>query len=246
MANPLSLTISGNAILYRRAERAVVTIRVHSEGPSQQTVSKEVTDRSNELRAILKQYALKDENGTPPSNHPSSSLITILGDPAPDAAITHWTMKTLQTNSNVRVVPDGKKLPREYKASTSFIVRLCSFTELGTFASMLATMENVSVQEVSWELTDATKAGLGTKSRIEAIKNANEQARDYCKALGRGEVTAREVIGGHSGIGQAQYYGGHGHGGYRGGGGGAGGEDLNFEPENVSFSCNVTVKYQAA
>jgi hypothetical protein len=173
------------------------------------------------------------------------AALTKIGEAAPDAAITHWTMKTLSTSSNVPTNREGMKLPREYTASTTFSVRFRDFTELGSFASMLATMENVSVREISWELTDATKAGLGTKSRIEAIKNANHQAMDYSEALARGGVTAYEVIGGHEGINKSQYYLGHGHGGYRGGGGGAGGEDLNFEPENVSFSCNVTVKYKA-
>lgn len=59
----LAISVNGNATLYRRAERAVVTIRVHSEGPSQQKVSKEVTDTSNELRTTLKDMALKDEKG---------------------------------------------------------------------------------------------------------------------------------------------------------------------------------------
>jgi hypothetical protein len=172
-----------------------------------------------------------------------NTALTMIGEVAPDAAITHWTMKTLHTSSVVRADREGKKLPREFTASTSFSVRFCDVAELGSFASMLTTMENVSVQQISWELTDATKAGLGTRGRIEAIRDANHQAKDYAEALGRGEVTAYEVTGGHSGISaQAHHYGGHGHAAYLGGGGG-GGEELNFEPENVGFACNVTVKY---
>lgn len=68
MTTPLALTISGKATLFRRAERAIVTIRVHSEGPSQQAVSKKVTDRSNELRTTLKEMALKDQSGASRSN----------------------------------------------------------------------------------------------------------------------------------------------------------------------------------
>ena len=63
MTTPLALTISGKSTLYRPAERAVVTIKVHSEGLSQQQVSEDVTDRSNELRAILKEMALKEDTG---------------------------------------------------------------------------------------------------------------------------------------------------------------------------------------
>jgi hypothetical protein len=74
MTTPLALTTSGKSTLYRPAERAVVTIKIHSEGPSQQQVSEEVTDRSNELRAILKEMALKDNTGMPHS-HCSSIII---------------------------------------------------------------------------------------------------------------------------------------------------------------------------
>jgi len=227
----LKLSVSGNATLYRRAERAVVSIKVHSEGPSQEAVSKEVTARSNELRTTLKTMALKDPSG----------------DAAADASISHWSMKTLSTGSHLPQDRDGKKLPREYTASTTFSVRFKDFAELGSFASMISRMENVSVQQVSWELTDATKASLGSKSRIEAIKNAMQQANDYSQALGRGEVIATEVIGGHGGVNYGQNYASHGHGGYYGGGSGAAGaEELNFEPENVSYVCNVTVKYKTA
>lgn len=174
-------------------------------------------------------------------------MLTVTGDAAADASITHWSMKTLSTGSHLPQAQAGKKLPREYTASTTFSVRFKDFAELGSFASMISRMENVSVQQVSWELTDATKASLGTKSRIEAIKNAMQQANDYSQALGRGEVIATEVIGGHGGVNYGQSYASHGHGGYYGGGAGAAGaEELNFEPENVSYVCNVTVKYKTA
>ena len=156
-------------------------------------------------------------------------------------------MTSLSTGSYFSRSEEGKKLPREYTAATSFSVRFKDFAELGTFATMVSTMEYVNVQNISWELTDATKASLGTTSRIEAIKNAMYKARDYSTALGRKDVTAYEVNDGHGGVNANKYYGGHGHGGYRGGGGGgSGNEELNFEPENVSFSCNVIVKCNAA
>ena len=173
-------------------------------------------------------------------------MLTTTGDAAPEASITHWSMTSLSTGSHFPRNDEGKKLPREYTATTSFSVRFKDFAELGTFATMVSTMEFVMVQNISWELTDATKTSLGTKSRKEAIKNAMHKANDYSEALGRKDVIASDVIDGHGGVNSSQYYGSHGgHGGSRVGGG-SGSEELNFEPENVSFSCNVVVKCKAA
>lgn len=63
MATPSLVTIHGSSTLHRPAERAIVTVRVHSEGSSQQQVSKEVRNRITELRGILTKMALKDETG---------------------------------------------------------------------------------------------------------------------------------------------------------------------------------------
>lgn len=174
------------------------------------------------------------------------AVLTSIGDASLDASITHWSMKTLSTGSSIPQDKEGKKLPKDYTASTSFTVRFRDFTELGTFATMASTMEFVSVQQILWELTEATKATLGTKSRIEAINDAMQKANDYAKALEKANVTAYEVLDGHGGANSSRGYFSHGHGGYlQSQGVAAGGEELNFEPENVSFSCSVIVKCKA-
>lgn len=157
-------------------------------------------------------------------------------------------MKALSTGSTAPRDQEGKKLPREFTATTTFSVRFCDFDELGSFSSMLSTKENVSVQQILWELTDDTKASLGTESRVAAIKDATSQAKDYAEALSRGKVTATEVICGNGGVYSYPHYAGYHRMRRRRSavGGGAGGEDLNFEAESVSFTCNVTVKYEAA
>ena len=142
---------------------------------------------------------------------------------------------------------EGRKLPREFTATTTFSVSFRNFVELGKFASMLSTQENVSIQQISWELTDDTKASLGTESRVLAVKDAVDKAKDCSKALGRGKVTVTAIIPGTTVISNPLLQpgdAGHGHESCRQEASGAGG--LKFATENVSFNCNVTVKYKIA
>jgi hypothetical protein len=60
---PVTITAQGTSTIFRQAERAVVTVRVSSEGTSQEKVSKDVALTANELRSMLKGLSPKTENG---------------------------------------------------------------------------------------------------------------------------------------------------------------------------------------
>jgi lambda repressor-like predicted transcriptional regulator len=61
---PVKITAQGTSTIFRQAERAVIHVRVSSDGTSQENVSKEVTSTANELREMLKRLAPKTEKGT--------------------------------------------------------------------------------------------------------------------------------------------------------------------------------------
>lgn len=159
------------------------------------------------------------------------------------APITHWTMKSLSTGTYQPTDDTGFRLSRRYTAHTSFEVKFQHFTNLGSFASSMSTMDFVTVNDIQWRLTDATRASLGTKSRKDAIKNAVAKARDYADALGKSHVIATEVEDGYASSS------------YGASGGvrlmsaaqqrGSVGEELSFEPEDVTLNCQVTVKFTA-
>jgi uncharacterized protein YggE len=114
-------------------------------------------------------------------------------------------------------------------------------------ATTLSAMPLVSINQVEWRLTDATKASLASESRCEAVKDAIAKARDYAAVLGRGKPEAVEVSDGNGNFGGytygfrsrvAAHGAGQGH-------GQQGGEIMDFAPESVQLNTTVTVKFLA-
>ena len=109
-------------------------------------------------------------------------------------------------------------------------------------------MKHVTISNIDWRLTDATRASLGSQSRQDAVKDAVLKAQDYAAVLMRGKPEAFEVLDGSNNynsypMGTHQMRG-HGH----GGGSYADqqqGEVLDFEPESVQLNSSVTVKFKA-
>jgi len=60
---PIHITCTGTSTLYHRAERAVLSIGISSEGKSQDNVGQEVTTATNDLRAKLKEMSPKTPFG---------------------------------------------------------------------------------------------------------------------------------------------------------------------------------------
>jgi uncharacterized protein YggE len=111
-------------------------------------------------------------------------------------------------------------------------------------ATTLSTMPLISIDQVEWRLTEATKASLAGESRRGAVKDAIVKAGDYAAVLGRGKPEAVEVLDGNSNSGGSTAV-------FRsrvavhGGRGQQGIEILSFDPESVRLSTTVTVKFLA-
>ena len=250
---PVTITAQGTSTIFRRAERAVVTVYVSSEDTSQEKVSKEVTLTTNELRSMLKGLSPKTETGmsfplvNPWDTSWQISLRRDIGEVTPDAPVTYWKNSTLSTSSHRPTDDKGRKLDRLFYARTSFEIKVRNFERLGSLATTLSTMPLVSINRVEWRLTDATKASLASESRREAVKDAVIKAGDYAAVLGRGKPEAVEVSDGTGNYGSyaqgfhsrlAMHGGGHGHGQQEG-------ELLDLEPESVQLNTTVTVKFLA-
>lgn len=224
---PLQITCNGESTIYHPAERAVVFITVSSDGPSQSQVSQEVTLTSDQLQVSLKTMALKDPTG----------------QAAPNAPVTHWSMTSLSTGSWQPTDNRGKNLARRFTASSRLEVKFRDFAQLGTFTSELAQTKFVSVDRIEWRLTDATKAELGRQCRRNAVKDAMAKAKDYADAAGKADFEILEITDGVASSGYIPPY-------RRmfsaAPGAGGDGQELNFEPEDVSISSSLTAKFDAA
>jgi hypothetical protein len=119
------------------------------------------------------------------------------------------------------------------------------FAKMGSMATMLSTMPNVTINNITWALTDATKKSLETQSCKLSVENAVAKARDFAdtfgieaNAVGAMELTdGRGITAGsaHRNVrmGKAMTVGGL----------GAGESMLSFESEEIKLQSSITVRF---
>ncbi|KAJ0425028.1 hypothetical protein BJY00DRAFT_308912 [Aspergillus carlsbadensis] len=241
---PFTITTTGHASIARPAERGTLRLSIADSGPAPTTVSQNVIACTNMLKSLIA-----------PLNPRSAS-----GEITPDAKITHWSLGTLSTYSyTVADRRERKKFDKEkekekqkekriFHASTNMEVKFRDFAALSDFASDLAGIPLVDVDGVDWALTDVSKRELARRVRSLAGRDALERAEDYAGTFGKDKVLVSEVVEEGGGYG-------HGYGGgvvsrMRAGPGRHGGDDegeerqgLEFRPEEVEVSAQVTVKF---
>ncbi|OAX82548.1 hypothetical protein ACJ72_03105 [Emergomyces africanus] len=173
MAKPITICVNGYIEVNRVPERAVLYLAVIHKGSEQTTASSNVVQTSKNVQELLETYAPRLPSGEATS----------------DAAITHWSMANMSTSS----YPDPSDRKPVFEATTTFTVKFRDFETLGTVASKLSVMPNVSIKSVKWMLTDTTIASLASECRISAAHDALEKARDYAKAFGYQDVQPCEI-----------------------------------------------------
>lgn len=224
---PLEINVHGSSVLHRHAERGVLSVAVSSEGLSQETVSREVTSTSNQLKKMFNELAPKTESGTP----------------APNAPVTVFSMTSFRTRSWIPEDKEGNALARQYEASTHFEVIFRDFEKLGDVASTLFTMPHAEIKNTSWRLTDETMESLGSESRKAAMHDAIQKAQDYAEVVRKNVVAVEITDQGSSTRGRTKQMarksamsmstpGAHVNG-------------LSLEPEDVELSAVVGVKFVA-
>jgi uncharacterized protein YggE len=246
---PLIIVVSGSSKIARRAERAVVSLYISSQGPNQQQVISEVTSTAKLLQSTLRQLSIKDLAEGKPEN---------LSDSVATPPITHWSMSTLSTGSYAawyganRDDKEGEKTKQYlYNAHTTFEIKFADFTTLGSLCSDFANTPLVSVKNISWRLTEKTKASLAGESRKLAVEDAVTQARDLAAAVGKAAIKPLEINADSTspfGVGTTRPTPGGLFGQTRAAAQGRGGpaaDALNFEPEEVELSCTVRIRFEA-
>ncbi|KAL2839367.1 hypothetical protein BJY01DRAFT_250547 [Aspergillus pseudoustus] len=179
---PFTIRTTGQATISRPAERGILHISIHDRGPTASTVSSNVLDAANRVKSVL----------TPLSPRLAS------GETSPNAAITHWSMGSLSTESYVvwerreRGAP-GATSACVYKARCEFEVKFRDFGALAKIAGEVAAMPLADIDGVSWALTDVSKRELARRARALAGKDALERAEDYAGTFGKKEVLVVQV-----------------------------------------------------
>ncbi|KAJ6186019.1 hypothetical protein N7519_007320 [Penicillium mononematosum] len=173
---PLKIVLDGSSSTTRQPERAALHFIVKATGENRESVSKEVTETSNEINRLFKDLCPKTETGE-----------TIQGSP-----VTSFSSTSLQTWSQVPSDMSGNPLPTVYHATLSLNALFQDFTKLSEVVGELLSYSNIEIQSLEWCLTEATQKALSSESREEAMRDAVRKANDYARVIGR-EVVAVEI-----------------------------------------------------
>ena len=175
----LEIRLNGTSVIARHAERAVLSVKVSSEGPSQDTVSNDVTSTSNNLAKKFKELAPQSEDGSTTA----------------DAPVTIFSMTSMRTSSWIPTISrnnENVQLPRQYQATTMFKVIFRNFNKLGEITGTLFKTPHTTIEGTEYILTDQTKEDLGSESRKAALRDAIRKAQDYADVVGK-KVVAVEI-----------------------------------------------------
>ena len=175
--------LTGFSTISRLADYSILKFSIASEGTSKAKVSEVVTVVSKDLQDLFDRLNTKDPD---------------TGSPAPSAAVTSWTMAGLSTQTWVPSHWDNDKKEqiqeeRKHGANNSFSVKFKDFAVLSDIATELASREFVTVNSVTWGITDETRNELAGENRKKAMQDAMTKARDYATTALGNHAVARAV-----------------------------------------------------
>lgn len=187
MIPQLKIHVNGSASVFRTAERGVLHVEVSSTTTSQTEASSNVSSTTENMINTFRRFAQKTEDGL----YPHAS-----------AGITAFSASAPETSTFIPRAKNGRELktaPKEYTATTRAEVVFRDLELLARLANELSAMENVSITQTEWRLTDATHAAICREARVNAMKDAVQKAEDYAGVVGR-EVVAVKVDDGPANI----------------------------------------------
>lgn len=183
MVKPISVAVTGIAIIPQKAERALLDVEICSTGFSRAFVSEEVRLSCQRLEDLLRKSSTTQNDHNPNAG-------------TEPAIVAHWSMTSIKTTSHLPTDECGtalKNAQRIYSTSVCFDIRVREFGKLGTFASQVSRLPYTLIHSVRWALTSTTRQAYESRLRTMAAKDALERAKDYAKALGLTAVWPVEV-----------------------------------------------------
>lgn len=224
----LTIEVHGAATVAERADFAILSIAVSSEGPSQEVVSGAVKETSNDLQAEL--ASLSGDDQAPVSSYSMTALNTMSylvrhhGEPRRSAA------------------PPEQ---RQFKASINFSVTFRRFETLADVITILMGREHVGINGIDWRLTEQKQNHIGSQCRKQALRDAMRKAEDYAEVLGRAilpvQIVAERTHSHSRGLTRAMVMDTTSYGPPQAA---APGMHLSLEPEDVEFTNEVTVTFE--
>jgi hypothetical protein len=171
----LEINVTGSGSATRLAERATLVVQVQSQP----------------------KLTVQDASAALPSS--ISRLIEMKKEVA---SVSHYFVdirdvgnhgdRQLSTSTSFMSVSSKSTFSHTYCAKADIYIVFSDFVALAYMASHLSAMDNVSVQRVTWSLSEAAKEELASSARKAAAKNALQRARDYAEVFA--DLSADEAV----------------------------------------------------
>lgn len=174
---PLTMKLSGEAVIPKIAERAILDLEVASSNVSHQTSAEEVTSTAKEIQRLLKKY----------------SPINMSEEAKSSAVIAKWSMGKMRTSSYIKKNEVFAAPITMHMAKVYFSIRIRDFTKIGMLANTFSHTRHVAIDRTHWVLTAQTRKAHKSELRKVAAADALQRAKDYADTLGLTKVRAVEL-----------------------------------------------------
>ena len=161
------ITVQGEYSAWYPAEQATVRAAVHVDGPKRDDVFSRAVGGSNAVRTLTEK--IFDANAGP---------------------VTWWTSDSVRVWSERPWNNDGTQLAPIFHSALDFAVKFTDFDALARWVEATATIDGVTVDSVSWDLTETTRAAATNDVRSRAVKDAVTKATVYAQSIGLTSVRA--------------------------------------------------------
>ncbi|WP_348787330.1 SIMPL domain-containing protein [Leifsonia sp. NPDC080035] len=155
------ITVQGEYELRHPAERGAVHLQVEYEGPDRQEALALATQRHASLVSELRDL-----------HQPQSG------------PVTHWSSDQMRVWGERPWNQDGHRSDPVYHAQIGIDATFSDLSALSDWVGVVSLQEGVTVQGVSWTLTEARRQSLTQEARRRAVENAVAKATVYATSLG--------------------------------------------------------------
>ncbi|MEN2742144.1 SIMPL domain-containing protein [Microbacterium sp. X-17] len=155
------ITVQGEYELTHPAERGAVRLSVAYEGEDRGETLALATQRHASLASELRELH-KPQAGP----------------------VTAWASDQLRVWGDRPWNQDGRRLAPVYHAEVGMDVTFSDLTALSDWVGVVSLLDGVTIQGVTWSLTEARRQSITQEARRRAVENAVAKATVYATSLG--------------------------------------------------------------
>lgn len=187
---PISVSLEGESTITVPANRAIISLRIYSEGPKQEKIADEVRKTADEILGTLRPLAQVAPQPQPSNLTDNATIDRIeIAEPAiVDLSVTAFRSYSYRKPGSFL----NYETP-QYESSIEIEAEFRSFDALGVLLAQISKTPLVNVRTLKWTLDDATKRKLLIKCREQAMVDALEKVHAYVRPLGMDKVRAIRV-----------------------------------------------------